>query len=519
MNNDVLRVEINKIKGITSLKIDMPLTPDVYAITGVNGIGKSTVLTAISPRLTENINFSLLKSFDYSTDSFISFSVNEQTEMWKPDPSGDWYCTSEKVLKLRGFQEGSITKGTRFSNASSYKAYKRLQNVDRNLLSPADNFVKETLGAILHNDKYYYDTLYRLDRNKAARRYHYFGVPYFLERNNQLLSHFDLSTGEFLLINLLHLLNNLLVRTNNNIPLNLILIDEIELALHPSAIKRLVDFMKGISQRYHVAVYFSTHSLEIIHALPIDNLFYLKQKDKNTIVCQTPCYPAYITRDIYAHNGYDIVILVEDDLAQFLVENFIEKNKLDINKRVQVLPVGGYDNTLDLHQNFLMDKILTNVSHIISIIDGDVQDNVNKKRTENHLWSAIDPNNILFLPIQSLEKYLKEQLFDLHNYELMRIIRDKLFVFKTELNWFEQQYRDNIKTKRNQDIEQNKQPKTDSEYFTNGKNLFSILADEYTTTVGTKEEFRKQICQLVIRYNNYSSFEQELGNAFNRLFK
>ena len=166
-----------------------------------------------------------------------------------------------------------------------------------------------------------------------------------------------------------------------------------------------------------------------------------------------------------------------------------------------------------------MDKILTNVSHIISIIDGDVQDNVNKKRTENHLWSAIDPNNILFLPIQSLEKYLKEQLFDLHNYELMRIIRDKLFVFKTELNWFEQQYRDNIKTKRNQDIEQNKQPKTDSEYFTNGKNLFSILADEYTTTVGTKEEFRKQICQLVIRYNNYSSFEQELGNAFNRLFK
>lgn len=519
MSADVLRVEINKIKGIDSLKINMPLTPDVYAITGVNGIGKSTVLTAISPRLIENINFSLLKPFDYTMDSFISFSINENTEIWKPDPSGDWHCTPEKTLKLRGFQEGSITKGTRFSNSSSYKAYKRLQNVDKSLLSPADDFVKENLGTILHNDKYYYDNLYRLDRKKAANRYHYYGVPYFLERNCQLLSHFDLSTGEFLLINLLHLLNNLLVRTNNNIPLNLILIDEIELALHPSAIRRLVNFMKEISHRYHVAVYFSTHSLEIIHALPIDNLFYLKQKDKNTIVCQTPCYPAYITRDIYAHNGYDIVILVEDDLAQFLVENFIEKNKLDSNKRIQILPVGGYDNTLDLHQNLMIDKILSNVSHIISIIDGDVKDMVNKKRTDEQLWSTIDPNNILFLPIESLEKYLKEQLFDLQNYELMRIIRDKLFVFKTELNWFEQQYKDNINTKRNLDITQGKQPKTDSEYFTNGKNLFSILADEYATTVGTKEEFRKKICQLVIEYNDYSIFEQELGKAFNKLFR
>lgn len=519
MSNDILQVKINRIKGIDSLKINMPLTPDVYAITGVNGIGKSTVLTAISPRLIENINFSLLKPLDYTIDSFVSFSINGNTEIWKPDLSGDWHCTPGKTLKLRGFQEGSITKGTRFSNASSYKAYKRLLNVDESLLSPADDFVKENLGAILHNDKYYYDNLYRLDRKKAAQRYRYYGVPYFWKRNSQLLSHFDLSTGEFLLINLLHLLNNLLVRTNNNIPLNLILIDEIELALHPSAIRRLVNFMKEISHRYHVAVYFSTHSLEIINALPIDNLFYLKQKDKNTIVCQTPCYPAYITRDIYAHNGYDIVILVEDDLAESLVENFIEKNHLDSNKRIQVLPVGGYDNTLDLHQNIMTDKILTNVSHIVSIIDGDVKNMVNRKRNEEHLWSTIDSNNILFLPIKSLEKYLKEQLFDLKNYELMRIIRDKLFVFKTELNWFEQQYKDNIIAKRNQDIAQNKKSKTDTEYFSNGKNLFSILADEYASTVGTKEEFRQKICQLVIEYNDYNNFEQELEKAFNRLFR
>ena len=68
---------------------------------------------------------------------------------------------------------------------------------------------------------------------------------------------------------------NELKATNNIEKLNVILIDEIELALHPSAIKRLVDFAKEIAKQYNVAIYFSTHSLEIINSLPTDNLFYL----------------------------------------------------------------------------------------------------------------------------------------------------------------------------------------------------------------------------------------------------
>ena len=64
-----LHVKINKIKGISSLEIDMPLKPDVYAITGINGIGKSTVLSSIAPRLVRPINFSMLRPFDYTNDS------------------------------------------------------------------------------------------------------------------------------------------------------------------------------------------------------------------------------------------------------------------------------------------------------------------------------------------------------------------------------------------------------------------------------------------------------------------
>lgn len=521
MNTNILQIEIHQIKGISSLKIKLPLNPGVYAITGINGIGKSTLLSAIAPRLVRPINFSILRNFEYLDNSFISYTIGKITEKWQPTKeSRNWVCSIDPTLKLRGFQEGSITKGTRFLNSSSYLSYKKLQQAKSEHLLLADDFVTENLGFILHNNKNHYTNLYRIDHNKAKNHYSYDGVPYFLKTNNRILSYFDLSTGEFLLINLLHLLNNLLVRTENREKLNMILIDEVELALHPSAIKRLVQFMKDISQKYSVSIYFSTHSLEIINALHIDNLFYLKQFSDKSIICENPCYPAYITRDIYSHSGYDIIILVEDDLAKSIVNSFINKLKLNKNKRIQILPVGGYENTLDLHQNLMIDKVLSENARIISIIDGDVKNIVTEKKKERTLWQSIPNDNILFLPIESLEKYLKVQLFDKENFDLMRQIRDYLFEFETDVDWFKTEYLQNIALKKSDDEKKHKPVKDDKEYFINGKNLFSILSEKFVSYNKTKskDDFRKEISKLVIEYNDYTNFETKLEKTFQFLF-
>lgn len=516
---NVLSVEIENIRGIGHLSIDMPLSPDVYAITGINGVGKSTLLSCIIPRLKRPISFLSLTEFA-SEASAIKYKIDTIEETWTVQ-NDTWTCNGPQELPLRGFQEGSLTNGTRFFNISSFgfRYYKQLLNVDPGLVVPADDFVKENLGKILQNDKYYYANLYRLDRSKAERRYKYKGVVYYLRINDKLISQFELSTGEFLLINLLHLLNNLLVRTNNIEKLNMILIDEIELALHPSAIKRLVDFTKEIALKYNVAIYFSTHSLEIINSLPTDNLFYLHRVCANNIACETPCYPAYITRDIYTHSGYDVLILVEDDLAQFLVKRYIDNNRLDYNKRIQVLPVGGYENTLELHQNFLQEEILQPVSHIISIIDGDAESDVLKKRMDDGKWRCVPADTVLFLPIESLEKYIKKELFDKKNYTLMRLLRDRLFKFETDINWFEQEYLANIENKRKEDVVKGKPAKEDMAYFANGKTLFSILSAKYESYGHSRKEFREKICNIIIEYLDATSFEEKLKDSLNAIFK
>lgn len=514
-----LSVEINHIKGINNLKINMPLKPDVYAITGINGIGKSTLLSCITPRLKRPISFTPLSLLS-EEGAFIKYILDETEETWTLE-NGEWQCNSEVTLPLRGFQEGSLTNGTRFFNISAFgfRYYHKLLKGNFDLLVEADDFVKKNLGKILQNDEDYYCDLFRLDRSKAEKYYKYKGVVYYLKIRDKLVSQFELSTGEFLLINLLHLFNNLLIRTNNVEKLNLILIDEIELALHPSAIKRLVELTRSIAKKYNVAIYFSTHSLEIINSLPIENLFYLHQISKDSIRCETPCYPAYITRDIYTHSGYDVLILVEDDLAKFLVNRFVEKNRLDYNKRIQIIPVGGYDNTLELHQNFLQEEVLQPVSHIISIIDGDVEKTVAQKREKEGKWTGIPKDSILFLPIESLEKYLKSELFDNKNYDLMRLLRDRLFKFETDTNWFMKPYKENIESKKQDDIKKGKAPQDDSKYFANGKNLFSILSEKYESQGHSRTEFREKISQIVIDYLDPKTFEEQLGKALSAIFK
>ena len=43
-----MRIQIEKLKGINKIDIDLPINPGTYAITGQNGCGKSSLMDVIS---------------------------------------------------------------------------------------------------------------------------------------------------------------------------------------------------------------------------------------------------------------------------------------------------------------------------------------------------------------------------------------------------------------------------------------------------------------------------------------
>ena len=160
-------------------------------------------------------------------------------------------------MKINGFYEGSIIFGNRFRDATIH-AINVLDNVTESELHKADDFVKENLGLILHDDKDFYATLLVMHRDSIAKR-DLSGVPYFYKTNDgNLISQARMSTGENLLITILHSLNIVKKKrettTNDGRPC-IVFLDEIELALHASALRRLIHVLKEISERYNLSIF------------------------------------------------------------------------------------------------------------------------------------------------------------------------------------------------------------------------------------------------------------------------
>lgn len=99
-----------------------------------------------------------------------------------------------------------------------------------------------------------------------------------------------------------------------------------------------------------MVVVFSTHSTEIINRIEADNIFMLEDNN-GAITSLNPCYPNYAIRNLYVPNGYDFIILVEDELARAVVERLIRTNNMCESRLWHVVPSGDWAQTLKLQND------------------------------------------------------------------------------------------------------------------------------------------------------------------------
>ena len=469
-----LNIEINKIKSINKLNISLPISKGLYAITGQNGSGKSTVVACAS---TVFFNIPMKDYFGTTEDdSSILFELNGATRSWtKIDKR--WKKHHQGNMKIKGFYEGSIIFGNRFKN-TDYSLLKSLDKITDTKLEEASEFVRTNLGLILHNDTNFYEKLYKTNREKAEKEYKFRGDLFYYEKKGKRISQFHMSTGENLLISVLHSID---MRNSDRASLNkpsVIFLDEIELALHPSSLKRLVHFLKKMSDEYNYAIYFSTHSIELISGINPENIFFLERHQDDSIEILNPCYPAYATRILYDHSGYDYIILVEDDLARMIIRKLLRVHSLLANKLVHVLPCGGFTNVIDLAQEVVDSNLVGKLSSIFIILDRDVKEQAKKYITSHGIKNNIPLN---YLPIESLEKFLRTNLYENVNHTLFRHLNDYIF-HNVSLTQIIDEYK---KTRKDVDDK-------------NGKRLYSLIEKELTSRNRKREEFVEILVDYLI---------------------
>lgn len=481
-----LNMTINNIKCIKNLSFSFPLEPGIYAITGENGSGKSTLISCASSVFYQ---MPMTEYFGRPNNASIEFSLGEATRRWVFDGK-KWYAkSSEEKMKLNGFYEGSVIFGNRFRD-TKLSVINVLDQLTMDDLYEASAFVKSNLGIILRNDKGFYENLHVIKKS-AADKLGLTRITYCnISENGELISQPRMSTGENLLLSILSSLEVLYEKRtqhNDGRPC-IVFLDEIELALHSSALRRLVCFLKEIAISVNLSIFFSTHSIELLREIKAQNIYYLSCLFNDTIMVTNPCYPAYATRNLYADDGYgnDFVILVEDDLAKLVIDKILISKNIAQNIRIKILPTGGWTNTISMAYDVTTSNLLQKGTILAVVLDQDIKPLVPKFISKHKQFSGIKMD---YLPIASLEKYLRSNLY-LH-------VNEKLFsMLDTYL--FQKKPLQEILTLYDKEKHENDE---------DGKKLFGCLIDE----VRSMRKDREDIVDLVVRFiieNDTDSVEQ-----------
>lgn len=115
---------------------------------------------------------------------------------------------------------------------------------------------------------------------------------------------------------------------------------------------------------------------------------------------------------------------MEDDLAKAIVDRILRDNHLLNSKLVHVLPCGGYTNVIDLAHDVVRFNLLGRKASVSIVLDGDVKEKANKYINKKKITNNVPLN---YLSIESLEKFLKTNLFDNVNHKLFRELNDYIF--------------------------------------------------------------------------------------------
>lgn len=218
------------------------------------------------------------------------------------------------------------------------------------------NAVSEIMGEIYSSIKIITHKFYtKGSGNKAAK-------TIWIKKDGNIYSEAFAGTGEARII---LLVNDILKAPNNS----LLLIDEPEISLHPSAIYRFKSFLlKQCLEKNHQIV-ITTHSTQIVRDFPREAIKLISKIDNEIKIIENIDF-----QDAFYELGDKIydkkMVFVEDKLAKYIVDFIIKKeNRQNWKNNIEVryLP-GGAENII---KNHIMSSALQEQDNCLFLLDGD----------------------------------------------------------------------------------------------------------------------------------------------------
>ena len=342
-----MKVTLSNVKGITSLEFEVP-APGVWIISGLNGSGKTSLFASLY-RLDNPNAFqryfragSETSRVDRYTQAEVEYALNGEIvtyryggQRWRASPRRNAELLSRSPYPSVHYIE---------ANAERVEPYPNEIQTWR--VRPCENGLLEFLAEALGDNKWLNLSYVNTARGKGNLRAHL--IPYVESGGKFYYSEKSFSLGELCV---LKLAIKMLAADNGS----LVLIDEVEMALHPQAQIRLFRKILEVAQAKNLTVLFSTHSSTLIKNCERANLIHLSQSPTKIDVQYAP-YPAQVLGEIAFDEelATDFILFVEDREAKLLLENMAVKYMAvsgigpERQPRYKIVPVGGYPEVIAL---------------------------------------------------------------------------------------------------------------------------------------------------------------------------
>lgn len=367
-----LRLEsmhIYNLKGIHDCAIEFDETKNLNALMGVNGIGKTSILQALAccfraddsnRQYGDAVNFS--RYFPPNSDETwrnTCFSVRYNLH----DESGKYYNEQETRYEKgtdRWTPKGYLRpiRDTRFIGIKSclptieeYKIHGKIKYYTQNKDDKISKKILKDAAYILNKD-YTGITENAWPYNKKM-----VGVI----TDNMRYSELSMGAGERRVFDILKILYDAPRHS-------LILIDEIELLLHPVALRKLIKTISEISEANDFQIIFTTHSL-VFRDDDMKNFVSIKYLDR--ISGKTLVYSDLISTAIADMTGVSekpIHIYVEDKFAKAVARHVAYS--LNMKNKVDIIQYGSSSSAYTVAAAMIIRN--ENTENAIILLDGDV---------------------------------------------------------------------------------------------------------------------------------------------------
>lgn len=395
-----VRITIENLRHIRRLEFTIPNT-GVWLLTGANGTGKTSLLACMRRLGFSNAfptHFPASQKSD-KLDSFEGSSVEYQvgrstvtykyrSERWVPLPKAN-----SGLLRTCGFPS------VLHIAADSKRIEPRKEDFQLRRVRPANAEIIAGANRIFDTTKF--------EKLKTINLRTGIGSDAFLleldlqpgRSGRHYISEKSFSLGELCILKLLRLLRDCPRGS-------LVLIDELELALHPMAQSNLLAYLEEIAAEKVLTIVVSTHSATLIKQAKSNRLLLLQDQGDGNIVCQDKCFPSLVLGALAYREeaAADVIVYVEDEAALVLVEQFAFRFMQQVYRddqlapKLQALPVGGITNVLRF---FVRQRpLLPAITRCYVMLDADAEETLNEAKTPDIVRIRDDEHaSISYLPV------------------------------------------------------------------------------------------------------------------------